>query len=194
MGFFFTNLTTVYGPANYIFNADSAGQWVKFPLSTPWSYTPESNFVVEYSIGANKTNQGIDLMASTIGHVYYTRTMGASRDSIRAYNTAQILILDLGLDFQNVGLGREQNIQTLGVFPNPAHGQVMLSLKAQKPIGNLNIYLRNLSGQVVLQQVLMAQGKEVFRALDLSHLIPGLYTLELRTAQGDQLSRKVILR
>ncbi|MEO6832131.1 MAG: T9SS type A sorting domain-containing protein [Chitinophagaceae bacterium] len=190
---FKTGLTTVYGPATYTTLADSVGRWVKIPLTTLWSYIPESKFVVEFSMGTSQNASGFDIMSNNRGTIYENRTVSGPRDSIRVFNNSNALMMDIGFDFQTTGVEAQGNFSSFGVFPNPSQGRFMVSLESAKALGSVSFYLSNMAGQLVGKKVIVESGTAMLQELNFGSLVPGVYLLEVSSG-ADILRRRVMIK
>jgi hypothetical protein len=83
-------------------------------------------------------------------------------------------------------------LSELSTFPNPTAGQMTINLSAEKPIGELNIALFDLSGRQVMAQQRVANGTDMTFNLDLSELATGVYQLQLRSDIGTAVEKVVV--
>ena len=80
--------------------------------------------------------------------------------------------------------------QQVALFPNPAHGEVQLSLPTALQAETLNAEVLNALGQTVLTRKLSAGA---LRTLPLTGLATGVYTVRIATSQGT-ISKRLILQ
>ena len=80
--------------------------------------------------------------------------------------------------------------QQVALFPNPAHGEVQLSLPVSLQSETLNAEVLNALGQTVLTRKLSAGA---LRTLPLTGLTTGVYTVRIATSQGT-ISKRLILQ
>ena len=85
------------------------------------------------------------------------------------------------------GLGSQ-----VGLFPNPAAGTATLSVPASLLRQPAALLLRNALGQAVRRQPVPASTTDVRLPLDLTGLAPGVYAVQLTTAQGLVVKRLVV--
>jgi len=77
----------------------------------------------------------------------------------------------------------------LRVFPNPSNGSIVLEYSVP---GNANVRVLDITGRQVYTEVVVGIGGRVQRAVDLSGLAKGTYSIELRTSGGTGTQRVVV--
>lgn len=75
------------------------------------------------------------------------------------------------------------------LYPNPAHDRLLLSLEGRSPTPIHSIQLLNVAGQ---PQTLSQSGREQTQLINISHLPPGVYWLQVRTTEGQYWQQKFI--
>ena len=80
--------------------------------------------------------------------------------------------------------------QQVALFPNPAHGEVQLSLPTTLQSETLKAEVLNALGQTVLTRTLPAGA---LRTLPLTGLPTGVYTVRIASSQGS-ISKRLILQ
>lgn len=91
-----------------------------------------------------------------------------------------------------VGVNEQSVFENLSVFPNPTNGELKLSFGAEK-VGNLQIRLTNLSGQVVINEQLGSFNGNYTNTFDLSDQSKGVYLLSIISEKG-KTDRKIVLQ
>ena len=85
------------------------------------------------------------------------------------------------------------NNSELEVFPNPTTG--LINLKGQQLNGDhITISCYNMLGDLVRQKNLNIVNGNLNAILDLTGVSDGVYTLELQTAGGDRIIKKVTVQ
>ena len=82
-------------------------------------------------------------------------------------------------------------LAAISLYPNPAHDQLWLSRPAVLAEQSLSISLLNALGQVVRQQTAVSETADV--PLSVKGLLPGIYTVRIRSAVGS-FSRRVAVQ
>ncbi|MCK6692649.1 MAG: PKD domain-containing protein [Thermoanaerobaculia bacterium] len=91
----------------------------------------------------------------------------------------------LGLAAGASGTDKTPLLEKLTAFPNPATTELMLAFNSREPQG-IELCVSNLSGQMVSRQMIdVLQGDNALR-IPVQNLTPGLYLLQLRTANQVQ--------
>lgn len=91
------------------------------------------------------------------------------------------------LDCENVvwGIEEEKEGFSFKLYPNPTNGMLSVSTSLNE-IDLATVY--NLQGQVVFQREIFSNST----ILDLSHILPGNYIVEMRSKKGDLVRKKVV--
>lgn len=98
---------------------------------------------------------------------------------------------DYLLRVQPLATRSEQALPSLSLYPTPTpDGHLRLTLSDARAAGNYTLEVRNLLGAVVLHTSLRLSASEA--GLDLSALPAGVYVLQLRDAQGQTATRRVV--
>ena len=79
---------------------------------------------------------------------------------------------------KTVGIDPDLSAQRLVVYPNPTSSQLFLKFALENNV-DVSVRLTDLSGRIVLQNEFKELGKQA--KLDIASLIPGLYTLEVKS-------------
>ena len=101
-------------------------------------------------------------------------------------NTTTLIV-----DQSTVGIG-EQELQTISIFPNPAHQNFTVSFSAQKP-GNVKLDLLNIRGEIILNLLQESVKEGEFIRTFSTDLAAGLYLLHLNNGIKDQVCKLIIL-
>ncbi len=108
----------------------------------------------------------------------------------------QIIYLEIDLGGGGIGIGIEENlseISEMGVYPNPSHGQIDLNVILYREM-NVTVNVTNISGQVVhtYNGSPLVKGSNKLQ-MDLSHLEPGVYTVNIYGG-GSIMNKKVVIK
>jgi hypothetical protein len=94
---------------------------------------------------------------------------------------------------QSVG-GVNGILENVSIYPNPSQGMFTVDVSAAKAMDKLDVTVTNISGQQVMLQHYEAVGNQFTRTFNLNELARGMYFLEVRTATGEKLVKKLVLR
>ena len=147
-----------------------------------------SNAQGEFSIG-NLPYGTYRLHAEVLGHQTIDQivTIGPNNPSVD----------DVEMDLEEGATTGRNDVQPqltqVVVYPNPTSGALSVQLHA-KSTSNATLTLHDLSGRVVYTQPLSVKQGHNTLDLQLGDLANGLYHLSLRSADGVQLQRKVLLQ
>jgi PKD repeat protein len=72
-------------------------------------------------------------------------------------------------------------LQSLHLYPNPSRGEIYLEMTFQQ-IEQVEIRVRNVLGSPVYEK--QTHGDQIIERIPLTHLAPGVYLMEVRTAEG----------
>lgn len=190
-----TGLTPVYFASTRFFSGllSGMGTWLKFPVSD-FILDHKSNLVIEISNGIEPTqnNGKFDLIASNKTNPI-ARSIIAPKDS--AIGSAGISnVLDVGFDINPTGVAGINNIQAMGLFPNPStDGYFVLSLESGKAIKTLSVAIMDVTGRTVLRKEYASVGTEFGQEIDARQLPKGCYMV-LINADGEKITRKLLLQ
>lgn len=84
------------------------------------------------------------------------------------------------------------SINHVVLSPNPSDGHFNLSLWLKKP-DKLNLNIFNSLGAALFQQTLVIPGSSFQTGLQLDHLPPGIFFLQLKNGKGEQTVRKFVI-
>jgi hypothetical protein len=104
---------------------------------------------------------------------------------------------DYILILTRTNLGVEGNggaIQNLSLFPNPTSNKATVVFDAPTPIAQLQMNVTTISGQSVLSRSFDNVGSHFSAEIDLSGKAKGIYFVELKTEQGQKITRKLVLQ
>jgi hypothetical protein len=82
----------------------------------------------------------------------------------------------------------ENQMDGIVVYPNPANTQLNVQFSTQTQTTTIRLY--SVTGQVVFEKIVSANGNQT---IDTTHLSDGMYELEITTAKGNA-RRKVMVR
>jgi len=78
----------------------------------------------------------------------------------------------------------EQNLLALEIFPNPTVDLINFDLPSEIKVDQITIY--NMFGQIAIDNI-----EVTARTIDVSHLTPGAYTLQILTEEGPSVSQLI---
>ena len=92
------------------------------------------------------------------------------------------------------GVGNVNNIEEVALYPNPTNGRFSFDVRAQKPMGKVDMNITNITGQVLMNRSYENVNTKLSGEMDLSMMARGIYFIVLRTPDGDRIARKIILQ
>ena len=123
------------------------------------------------------------------GHTYYVQVLSSCGTSTTVVYTSSGSI---AFGFRGTALGARAGLGagTLEVFPNPAHQTVNLLLPAVAGAPSASVTLLNALGQPVRTSAVVLTNTTTSAQLDLTGLVPGLYTVRVAAA-GQSASQRL---
>ncbi|MEO0900126.1 MAG: T9SS type A sorting domain-containing protein [Bacteroidota bacterium] len=107
---------------------------------------------------------------------------------MRTFYTLCMIVLLSGISF---GHDVQPDLIRLQVYPNPSqHGIFTIDLEHSEKLGEVEIVVYNLIGNIVFEQKIASNQPSYRQSLNLSHLSKGLYMLEVRF-EGHKQTRRL---
>ncbi|WP_161622715.1 T9SS type A sorting domain-containing protein [Cesiribacter andamanensis] len=157
--------------------------FITYTLNTPQVLQPGAFFIGFEQTSAGDLPIGFDRNTDSHGEVFYSTN---GQDWENTFTEAGSLMLRphfrTGVDPQTLSVD-DRLFPPVSLYPNPSRGQLRVESAARQ----LRLY--DVQGRLVL-----SQPAEPRTELDLRHLRPGLYLLQLQYPQGIQTKRVVLVR
>ena len=155
------------------------------PDSGPWNWYDEATFIATWDfIDPNPPVTGS--MANCLSLQGNLNDPAASKtfiDTVMQFLTPRLFAATITLNLEDELVAR-----SLSIYPNPAQG--VLNIEMESLGGTIQrVTMMDLTGRVVYAREEMRTSRET---IDVSRLTPGLYLVEVRTADG-RASKKVII-
>ena len=162
-----------------ITSADTGGAFITLPFTSPVNVTAGDYFVMLDQLDTNDISLGASLDIHTAGGVYFS-IGGAAFGSLDAQGIEIALMLRVNNPSSTLnGISTPVSSKNLVIFPNPSNGIVNIQNNGSAAMAKVNVM--NSMGQVVLSKSYNSLMNE---KLDLSNQPDGVYTIQVRTADG----------
>ena len=92
------------------------------------------------------------------------------------------------------GVGGVMNLENVGLYPNPTSGRFTVNATATKAMEKMQITVTTIAGQVMMNSAYENVGNKFMQELDLSNVAKGIYFVEIKTANGDKMVQKLVIR
>jgi len=92
------------------------------------------------------------------------------------------------------GVGPVGNLDQFSLYPNPTTGKFMVSANAKKNMDQVEVVVTTVTGNVVLRKTYGHVGTKLGEELDMSEVARGVYFVEVKTADGDKMIQKLVIR
>ena len=170
-----------------------------FTLIHPEAVKYYLNFT-EFSTEENKDYVEIyDLVAGALVSAFSGNTIPSPMEietkKIMVRWTTNSLIVDAGwsLEYEVEGVGMEEtSFDDLNIYPNPTNGILNINFSKEKS-ADVNIKISNISGQVILSDVIKPQTNSYSASYDISNYAKGVYLLSI-TSDNEKIDRKIVLK
>lgn len=110
--------------------------------------------------------------------------------NINGYGNS-LFIDNVNITTSSVSIDNSFRQYRLQVYPNPGDGRFTFQID-ELPIGRADLEVRDLTGRAVYQRTLEGTGQAYSSQLDLRHVAAGVYYLQVRTSNGQQVKKLVI--
>lgn len=85
-------------------------------------------------------------------------------------------------------------LEHVSLYPNPTTGKFTVNVGAQSNMSTLDISISSVTGQRILHKAYSGVGNKFKQDLDLSEVAKGVYFVEAKTASGDKMIQKLVIR
>lgn len=161
-----------------------------------FTFTQIDNYTVNFTSTStgSPTSYTWILSDNTIGN---TSSISYNFSADANYNVTLVVTNACGTDtitlpvqVIKVGINETSVLSAFNLFPNPASNQVMLQLKAVKPINGV-VKVVTPMGQIVAEEVVKFNG-QYNKTFDITNLATGIYSIVIIT-EGESFSRKLVV-
>lgn len=195
-----TELTEPYGniadgSGGFNYRSNSYCRWL---IKPPFANT------ITLTFNEFETQNQFDFMAIFDGNTQVGQFSGdVIPDPIVAVNGSLFIIWytnsntnlqgwDISYEVDNIGIPENSPVHSLDIYPNPAFDKLNVLFESETD-ETASVRLVNLTGKVVLGEVIENAAGNYHSVLDVSELPDGMYFLELESASS-KLVRKVVIR